>query len=685
MQKFIPKELSWLSFNERVLQEADDPTVPLIERVRFLGIFSSNMDEYFRVRVADVRRLATYGRSKDKEKYNDLLEEIRGRILKLQKRFERIYAHLMDELGDHNIYVVNEKQLLDHQTQFVKRYFESKVLPELSPILLSKGAMDIELEEGAIYLAIKLHLKDSIEYALLKIPTDVLPRFIVIPAPKGKRSKVVIVLENIIRHCLIDVFRGTQNIKDAEAYTIKMTRDAELELGDGITQSLMDKISSSLKKRSKGDPVRFVYDNQMPKDLLDFLLKKEQFGQHDNMIPGGRYHNSKDFIKFPNLGAKRLENRPLPTLPSKAFEEGRSIFDVIRNQDVMLYYPYHSFHYVENFIYTAAVDPKVRSINITLYRVADQSHIITALINAARNNKEVTAVVELQARFDEQANLHWAKRLTEEGVKVIFGVPGLKVHSKLILIEREEQSKTRYYAHIGTGNFNEKTARIYTDLSLFTYDQEIAKEAMKVFEFITFNYKRPEFKHLAVSPHSNRSRFMSLIENEITCAKAKKKAEITIKCNNLVDNELISKLYEASDAGVKVKLIIRGMCSLRAGVKGLSDNIQAISIVDRFLEHPRIYIFHNQGDPIYYISSADMMTRNLDYRVEVSCPVNDPDAKKLIQGIIDWQWRDNVKARSLDDEQKNEYRRTATGKNKGKRGGIRSQEKIHNWISKKEK
>jgi polyphosphate kinase len=692
MQRFIPKELSWLSFNERVLQEAEDRTVPLIERVRFLGIFSNNMDEFYRVRVANVRRLATFGRNKDKDRYNALLESIRSRVSELQKRFDSIYAGLMDELSENNIYLVNETQLLPHQAEFVSAYFYDRVLSELSPVLFTEGMVAPELDEASIYLAMRLELEEGVRYGLVKVPTDTLPRFIVLPPPLGKRKKVIIVLDNIIRYCLKDVLRGTLDIKDAEAFTIKLTRDAELELGDGITQSLMDKISSSLKKRNKADPVRFVYDGKIPEDLLDFLIKKVRFGQFDRVSAGGRYHNSKDFIKFPNLGAKKLENKPLPAIRCKAFEQGKSIFDVIREKDVLLYYPYHTFRYVEDLLYTAAIDPKVKSIEITLYRVADQSHIVTALINAAKNQKHVTAVVELQARFDEQANLHWAERLTEAGVKVIFGVPGLKVHSKLILIERQEGSKSRYYVHLGTGNFNEKTARIYTDLSLFTYNQDIAKEAAQVFEFIRYNYKHFDFKHLAVSPHSNRSRLMQLIENETAAALQGEKAGITIKCNNLVDNEVVNALYAASAAGVKVKLIIRGMCSLKPGVEGLSENIQAISIIDRFLEHPRIYIFENKGDPQYFLSSADLMTRNLDLRVEVTCPIYDEQAKALVQGIIDWQWKDNMKARILDHKQGNDYRLASRSKSKKlasdskegpvkRRGTIRSQERIHAMIA----
>lgn len=673
--KYIAKELSWLSFNERVLQEASDTSVPVIQRLRYLGIFSNNLDEFFRVRVADVRRLAAFSSKAQKEPYYELLEQIQQQVIKLQRRFERIYADVLRDLSKRNIYIVNEKQLDASQQEFVEEYFHKDVQPILAPVLLDDNHPLPELSEASFYLAIKIVSGDQVRYGLLEIPTFRLDRFVQIPQKKGRRGRVFIVLENIIRHCLPQVFRGVFTIDEITAYTIKVTRDAELEMGEGISQSLVDKLSSSLKKRRKADPVRFVYDVEMPSDLLNYLTRRLGLRKYDSIIPGGRYHNSKDFMAFPNIGPSYLEFKPLPHISVPSLEEADNVFECIREQDVLLYYPYNSFGYVTDMLKTAAVDPAVKSIKISLYRVANNSRVVDVLVNAVRNHKEVTAIVELQARFDEEANIVWANQLTEMGVNVIFGVPGLKVHSKLILIERQEGNVVRYYSHIGTGNFNEKTANIYTDFSLLTYQQEIGQEVADVFDFIQYTHKRHKFKHLSVSPHSNRKNLIQLIDNEIATAQKGKYAAIMFKCNNLVDKQVINKLYEASQAGVQIRLIVRGMCSLIPGKKDLSENIKAISIVDRFLEHPRVYVFQNQGQPLYFISSADLMTRNLDYRVEVSAPIYDVRLQKIIQDTLDIQWHDNVKARILDENQENNFRiKKAAVK-------IRSQVAIHRYLS----
>lgn len=673
---WVAKELSWLSFNERVLQEAADKTVPLIQRVRYLGIFSNNLDEFFRVRVADVRRMASFATPSVQEEYKALLEEIRERVLQLQKRFDRIYRDNLKDLRSRHIYLINEHQLDATQQDYVREFFRNTIQPELKPIMLDDSSVMPEINDASFYLACKLQGDDQVRYALLEVPTDRLERFQRIPQMKGRRGKALIVLENMIRSCLSEVFRGIFPIQSAKAYTIKLTRDAELELGEEITESYYEKIAAGLKRRKKADPVRFVYDQEMPEDLLDFLTRRMGLGRLDSMTPGGRYHNSKDFMSFPNLGPAYLEFKPLPPLPLPAIEETENIFASMREADVLLYYPYHSFRYVEDMLKTAAIDPAVKGIKISLYRVASNSHVVDALLNAVANNKSVTAIVELQARFDEEANIALAERLKDGGVDVIFGVPGLKVHSKLISIERRENNTSRYYSHIGTGNFNEKTARIYTDFSLLTYDQELGTEVDKVFDFIAYTYKRHDFKNLIVSPLNSRDRILGMVQREIDNCKAGLPAGITFKCNNLVDSELVDKLYEAGQAGVSVRLIIRGMCSLVPGIKGVSDNIQAISIVDRFLEHPRLYVFHNGGEPEYYISSADMMTRNIDYRVEVMAPVRDPACKALLQGVLDIQWCDNIKARKLSAGSENRMR--LRGKNVQK---IRSQEAIHAWLA----
>jgi polyphosphate kinase len=655
----IPKEISWLSFNERVLQEATNEAVPLIQRVRYLGIFSNNLDEFFRVRVADISRLAAFSSTpENKERYNRLLQEIQLRTRQIQHRFQETYVEILAALRKHKIYLVDESQLDSQQSDYVEQFFDSRVLPELDPILLDSALPFPGLQDGCLYLAIRIKSGEQIRFGLVEVPTDRIPRFIEIPQRKGGRGKVIIVLENVIRHCIKKMFRGVIEIDRIHAYAFKLTLDAELELGEGINQSLINRVAASLKKRQSNAKLeRFVYDSSMPKDLLKFLTRKLKLGKYDSIMPGGRYHNAKDFMDFPTVGPARLELRFLPPLPLPELQQpAANIFEKIRERDVLLYYPYHSFDYTLGLLKTAAIDPAVKSIHISLYRVARDSRVVDALLSARRNHKEVTAVVELQARFDEAANISWATQLTDGGVNVIFGVPGLKVHGKLILISRQEKSGIRYYSHVGTGNFNEKTAGVYTDFSLLTYDQTVGRDIWKIFDFVSFNYRQHDYKQLLVSPHTTRSRMEAKIDREIANAVGGLPAAITIKCNNLVDESIIKQLYRASGAGVRVRIICRGMCSLVAGLPGVSENIEVISIVDRFLEHPRVFIFHNGGQPEYFISSADLMTRNLDYRVEASAPINEPKLQQLLQDIIDIQWCDNVKARRVDAEQSNRIR-----------------------------
>jgi len=673
---FIPRELSWLSFNARVLQEATDESVPIIQRLRYLGIFSNNLDEFFRVRVAEVRRLISVSSSSNKQQSKDLLETIQSRLAAQQKDFDKAYKSVLKGLQARRIYMINERQLDPGQAAYVQEYFSRTVLPELEPILLSEDQPIPVLEDESIYLAIDIRSGDEYHYALVGVPTDRLDRFVEIPRQKGKGGKVFICLDNIIRACLPQVFRGVIPVDDVTAYCFKFSRDAELEIDTGISQSLIDKMASSLKQRRKADAVRFVYDNEMPERLLEYLGSKFGFGKYDSLVGGGRYHNSKDFISFPNVGPKYLEFKALPPIRIPRLDGAESIFDVLKEQDVFLYYPYHPFDYVIDLLKTAALDPNVTKIKICLYRVAEDSRVVDALLNAVQNGKRVLAVVELAARFDEEANISWARRLTDGGIKVIFGIQGLKVHSKILLIERREDSGKRYYSHIGTGNFNEKTARLYTDFSLITQDQNVGKDIYNVFDFLQYNYRRPTYRQLLVSPHTTRTGIVELIDQEIENARAGYQAAMTLKCNSLVDKQMVMKLYEASEAGVEIKLIVRGMCSLLPGVKGISENIQGISIVDRYLEHPRVFVFYNRGKPKYFIGSADLMTRNLDYRVEVVCPILDTDAQKILQDTLDQQWHDNIKARILDQHQANEFIR---GKKKSTR--IRSQETIHRYLS----
>ena len=672
----FPREISWLSFNSRVLQEARNVDVPLIQRVRYLGIFSNNLDEFFRVRVAEVRRLISVSRGVERQAAKDLLQLIQKEVVSLQKEFDAIYVTLMGELQRQRIYLINERQLDEGQIEFVQRFFRDTVLPELEPILLDESLAIPNLADESLYLAVTIKNREGQKFAVIEVPSEQLGRFIEIPRQRGRRKGTVyITLDNVIRACLLQVFRGVFGKATVSAYCFKFSRDAELELDPSINESLIEKMASSLKQRRRADAVRFVYDKTMPEALLNALRKSFGFGRYDSMIAGGRYHNSKDFLTFPNPGGKSLEFKPFPRIDIPEIDDPASIFEVIRERDVLLYFPYHPFDYIVDVLKTAALDPDVSAIKICLYRTATNSRVAEALINALHNGKRVVAVVELAARFDEQANIEMAHRLTEAGVEVIFGIPGLKVHCKLFSIERREEGQVRYYSHIGTGNFNEKTARLYTDFSLLTSDQVIGQDVASVFEFLKFNYRLPQYRELLVSPHSSRPGLMARIDREIEHARQGRRAMMILKCNNLVDRQFTMKLYEASQAGVQIRLIVRGMCSLKPGVAGISDNIEAISIIDRYLEHPRVYVFHNRGEPEYLMGSADLMTRNIDYRVEVLCPVKDPAVQRQLQDILDLQWHDNVKARVLNATQDNRMVERAP-----KTSTLQAQESIHRYL-----
>ncbi len=677
--KYINREISWLSFNERVLQEAADPNVPIIERLRFLGIFSNNQDEFFRVRVATLKRFIELGKkTKDVPvpKPKKLLEDIQETVIRQTVRFEAIYEEITQELRQHKIFIVNENTLTAQQGAFVKDYFNEFVRPALVPIMLQQVHKFPYLKDKTIYLAIKLSkggVARMTQYSLIEIPTEVVDRFLILPS--SKNEKAIILLDDIIRFCLPEIFTHF-GFETFEAWTIKLTRDAELDIDNDISQSFIDKISKSVKARQKGLPVRFVFDQMIDKQLLSFITSKMNLQRLDNLIPGGRYHNFKDFIRFPNLGGKFLTYEKTSALNHPLLASASSIFDVLRENDVMLHFPYQRFSHFIDLLREAAIDPNVKNIKITLYRLANKSMVANALINAAKNGKKVIAVVEVQARFDEEANIKWAKELQDEGIEVIYGVPGLKVHSKLCLIERIEKGKLKRYVNITTGNYNEVTSNIYSDDSLFTSHEKIAAEVNSMFEFFQKNYKQLQTKHLVVSPHQTRKHFTKLIDNEIENAKKGKPASIIIKLNSLSSEDMARKLYDASRAGVKVRCIIRGLSVLVPGVEGQSENIEAISILDKFLEHSRILAFENGGKPLYYISSSDWMTRNLDNRVEVSCPIYDSDLQKEIRDILDIQWNDNVKARVLDATQRNQHRRTPP-KNK-----VQAQLKTYDYLKK---
>ncbi|MBP9849513.1 MAG: polyphosphate kinase 1 [Flavobacterium sp.] len=681
LNNYTDREKSWLTFNARVLQEANDENVPLLDRFRFLGIFSNNLDEFFRVRYAAIRRMSF--ETVETEKIlgvpaEQLLKEITGIVIEQQSESLRILTEIEKKLEKENIFIINENQVTKEQEIFIHDFFIQNVSPAVVTIMLNNLEEFPLLKDTSGYLAVKLVLKsdnstNNIIYAVVEIPNTI-NRFVVLPSNSNKQY--IVLLDDVIRLNLNNIF----NIFDYEnisAHMIKITRDAQLEFDSDLSKSLMEKISNSVKERRVGEPVRFVYDQAIGKDTLEFFLKGMNILSSDSIIPGGRYHNRRDYMNFPNLGRYDLlyrENHPLP-IPGLSLEG--SILERIKKKDYLLYAPYQSFSYIIKFLREAALDPKVASIKITLYRLAKNSQIVSSLINAAKNGKKVTVQIELQARFDEESNISYSEQMQTEGIELIFGVKGLKVHSKVCVIERLEEGKVKRYGLVSTGNFNENSAKIYTDVTLFTSNNEILKDVAKIFDFFDVNYRVHRYKHLIVSPHYTRSRFNKLIDREISNAIAGKEAYIKLKMNSISDFKMTDKLYEASNAGVKIQLIIRGICCLIPGLKGISENIEAISIVDNYLEHSRIYIFGNAGDPEVFISSADFMTRNLDARVEVTCPIYDKEIKKELIETFEIGWKANVKARIHSAALLNQYR------NRGDEKPFRAQQEMYNYYQNK--
>ena len=677
----INREISWLSFNERVLQEAADTTTPLIERLKFLGIFSNNRDEFYRVRVATVRRLAKLGKKAlafYDEDPKELLTRLQRRVIEQQIKFENVYQEILRELAINDVFIINEKQLSPTQATFVRDYFREEIVSTLFPVMIDDTKPFPFLKDKASYLYLKLESivnKQKNKFAIIEIPSKIISRFVVLPKQGNKHF--IMLLDDAIRFNTDQIF-DVFGFRTVESYNIKLTRDAELDMDNDVSKSMIEKISKSVKARKQGLPVRFVYDAAMPNDMLRYIMKKLGMAKKDNAIPGGRYHNFKDFINFPKLGEKSLTYNNPPQLQHKyLIANPLSTLRAIKIHDILLHYPYHTYNHIITLLREASIDPSVETIKITLYRVADSSKIANALINAVKNGKKVTVLVELQARFDEENNIYWANKLQEEGAKVIYGVPGLKVHSKLFLITTREAGKEVRYAHIGTGNFNETTARIYTDFSLLTCNKLITEDLAKVFDFYENNFKVQNFKTLVVAPFYMRKEFTELIQKEIQNAKSKKPAAITLKMNSLVDKEMIEKLYEASKAGVKITLIIRGACSLVTDYEGWSDNIKAYSLVDKYLEHARIFIFHNNGNEKIFLSSADWMSRNLDSRSEVAVPIFDEDIRSQLKEIIRIQLSGNTKVRIIDRKQENFYKKAKPGEKK-----VRVQDEIYTFLKK---
>jgi polyphosphate kinase len=653
----INREISWLYFNERVLQEAADPTVPLIERVRFLAIFSSNLDEFYRVRVATLSRLANLNeKAKEILGYNPkkVLNQIKTLVVKQEKKFNNLYENIIvKQLAEEKIFILNDKQLNVTRGEFVKNYFREKLLAMLVPIMLDESLQLPELRDRAVYFFVKLTRNKKTRLALIEVP-DNLPRFVVLP--ETNNLKFIILLDDVIRYSLEDIFFIFEH-DNIEAYSIQLTRDAELDLDKEVSEKFIDSLSKSLQKRRKGKPMRLLYDTEMPLDMLKYLVSK--MGLHgESLIPGNRYHKFRDFIAFPNVGRPELEYVKYQPLPVNGLSFGKSLMGMIAKKDYLISTPYQSYDYVIHFLREAAIDPKVQEISIAVYRLAENSRIVHALINAAKNGKKVNCLVELRARFDEQNNITWSRRLEEEGVNVLYGIEGYKVHSKICLVKRIEKERSAYYACLSTGNFNEKTAKLYADHTLFTADKRLTGDLVKVFKALGKNTLAKDIEHLIVSPIDSRPAIYKLIDNEIKNAKAGKKAYMVLKMNSLADEQLISKLYQANNAGVKIQLIIRGMCCLVPGIKGYSDNIDVISIVDKYLEHSRVHIYCNGGNELIYLTSADFMTRNIDNRVEVGFPVYDEALRKEIRDIINIQLSDNTKAREINSHNTNKYHKT---------------------------
>ncbi|MEM5566035.1 polyphosphate kinase 1 [Psychroserpens sp. AS72] len=673
---YINRELSWLQFNDRVLQEAADESVPLIERFRFLGIFSNNLDEFFKVRYATVKRIDEAGKGGKSElgiKASELLEIITQVVIKQQSTSLDILANIGQKLENEGVFIVNETNINKEHHDFIKNYFIQHVSPALVTIILNDSLELPVLKDISAYLAVKMELENGHkQYALIEIPKS-MDRFIVLPSIEGK--SYIIILDDILRYCLDDIF-NIFNYTSISANMIKITRDGELDFDSDLSKSFIEKLSDSVKDRQIGDPVRFVYDKTIEEETLAYLMAKMGIETKDSVIPGGRYHNRRDYMDFPSLGRTDLLYKKIKPLQIKGLSIQNSIFSSIAKKDYLLNTPYQTFSYVVKFLREAALDPQVNSIKITIYRLAQISHIASSLINAAKNGKKVTVVIELRARFDEQANIDYAEQMQDEGVNLLFGVAGLKVHSKICVIEREEGNSTKRYGFISTGNFNESTAKVYTDFTLFTANQKVLKDINKVFNFFETNYRIYRYKHIITSPHYTKSKLFALIDNEIQNVKKGKPAYIKLKLNSISSYKMVDKLYEASRAGVKIQMIVRGICCLVPGVKGMSENIEVISIIDKFLEHTRLYVFCNDNDTKVYISSADWMTRNIENRVEVSCPIYQEDIKKELLDVFDICWSDNVKARIVDSSQSNQYRRNSKDK-------VRAQFALYDYFKEK--
>jgi polyphosphate kinase len=681
-KKIIARDISWLSFNARVLQEAADPTVPLRERIRFLGIFSNNTDEFFRVRVATLKRMMqVQGKANIhlESAPDKILEDIQTTVLSQQAEFNRIWEGILSELKKEKIFLVNERQLNREQQKFIQHYFDEEVSSNIIPLMIERIQQFPFLRDKSIYLGVVMSGKNSAyeqKYALIEVPSKVLGRFILLPSKPGEHH--IILLEDIIRFCLPQIF-SYFGYDQYSAHIFKVTRDAEIDIDHDIATTLIQKLEKGLKNRRKGKPVRFVYDKEMDPGLLEYLIRRLNISRKDNIIPGGRIHNFRHFIDFPDTVFSGTRTRRKP-FTHPALSNVPRVTDIIQERDIMLHFPYHTFNPVIDLLREAAMDPGVESIKITCYRLASSSKIVNALINAVRNGKQVTVMLELRARFNEEDNLEWKERLEDEGVKVLIGIPDMKVHAKICVIKKQVHHHHIYYGFVSTGNLNEKTAHVYGDHCLLTANKNIMADINRIFHYL----ERPKTgvmqlkacTTLIPSPVKLRTEMLRMIQREIRAARDKKPAAITLKMNSLSDEQLIAKLYEAARAGVVIKLIIRGIYCLYSENKKFKTPITAISIIDEYLEHARVMIFHNRGDEQFFISSADWMIRNIDHRVEATCPIFDKNIQAQLKEILNIQLGDNVKARWLDNRLHNYYVRNNKKKN-------RSQVEIYNYLYQK--
>ena len=677
--RFVNREMSWLDFNARVLQEAAHQNVPLLDRLRFIGIFSNNLDEFFQVRYATVQRIAQSEKTGKKifggESATELLKMITQKVIEQQKESVQILSGIEKELEKEQIYLVNENQVLDEHKAFLKEYFIQKVSPALMTIMISDKETQ-DFSDNQAFLAVKLTFTNGetpkTKFALIEIPKD-LDRFIVLPQLGEKQY--VIFLDDLIRYHF-DLIFNFFDFTSISAHMIKVTRDAELDMEGDVSKSYINKIVESVRERILAEPVRLVYDKEIAEDTLEVVKQILGMDSNDSLIPGGRYHHRRDYMKFPQFKNQNLQYDKVDPVPIPGLSLEKSIIKAVDKKDFLLYTPYHSFSYLIKFLREAALDSEVTTIKITIYRLSKLSNVASALINAVKNGKKVLVQIELQARFDETNNITYAEQMEAAGVQLIFGIPGLKVHSKIGLIEKNVNGKKKRYGFISTGNFNEDTAKIYTDYTLLTSNQKILKEVNKVFNFLQVHYKLKKYKHLIVSPHYTHNTVVRMINQEIENHKAGLASGIRLKLNAITNFKMIEKLYEASCEGVPIQMIVRGICCLIPGVKGMSENIEVISIVDKYLEHPRVYMFENAGDSKVYLSSADFMTRNIENRVEVAVPIYDSILKQEIQDVFEIAWNDNVKARKINGQEQNLF--VENGKEE-----IRSQWKIHDYYTEK--